>query len=476
MKAIYTTILLVAFSSVFAQEKYAKDELKQDFEYLYSSLKKSSYNMFVNTPEEDYNEAFKSVMTSIPDSLTLIEVYRLFQPFVALAGLGHCHLDYPFQRLYGTYLQNGGLLFPLNVQIEGDKVFVKNNYSTNDLIRVGDEILSINGESMQDIMTVVYKYISAENNYFKSTFVDMISLPRMMWILEESSDRYEVKIKNTKGTIKSFNLDPIAAGAFEEAFAKEKSILETDRIIKFNDENAYLKPGPFLNANGTGNTSEIETFNTDEFFYFLDSAYTEIAKNKSANLIIDLRNNSGGNNSHSDEMLSYFANKPFRFCSKFKVKTSQMAKKFWKKVNDTTNTTLKKQILSHKDGEVFESEIPFCEPKPDSLKFKGNVYVLINRYSFSQASITAAMIQDYKFGIVIGEETADPAMYGSIHQFDLPNTKIAVSYPKALIVRPSGKVTLKGTVPDYVVANNVFSEKDEILDFTLELIRNSLGK
>ena len=98
-------------------------------------------------------------------------------------------------------------------------------------------------------------------------------------------------------------------------------------------------------------------------------------------LIIDLRYNPGGDNSFSEYMISYFADKPFSFTSKFSVKTSQITKEWWKNIDTPEHQELKKQILSLENGTRFDAQIPEINPHPDSIRFKGKVYVIINRYS-----------------------------------------------------------------------------------------------
>jgi len=54
--------------------------------------------------------------------------------------------------------------------------------------------------------------------------------------------------------------------------------------------------------------------------------------------------------------------------------------------------------------------------------------------------------------------------------FKLPNTKSTVQYPKGFAVRPSGDASLRGVVPDHIVYDNEFIDKDEILEYTIKLI------
>ena len=96
---------------------------------------------------------------------------------------------------------------------------------------------------------------------------------------------------------------------------------------------------------------------------------------------------------------------------------------------------------------------------------------MIDRYSYSNAVSLAAIVQDYNFGLIVGERTADVASsYGATHEFKLPNSQLSVSYPKAFIIRPNGDRTLKGVTPHVSIADNIFTETDEILDFTIKYV------
>jgi C-terminal processing protease CtpA/Prc len=101
------------------------------------------------------------------------------------------------------------------------------------------------------------------------------------------------------------------------------------------------------------------------------------------------------------------------------------------------------------------------------LKFKGRVYVLINRFSGSQAIEVPAMIQYYGFGKLIGERTS-PMMSANGRQFKLPNTQLTVTFPEAYY---GDTLMSKGVIPDYLINDDLLTEKDEILDFTLNLIK-----
>lgn len=294
-----------------------------------------------------------------------------------------------------------------------------------------------------------------------------------MWEVCGRSDSYEVVIKK-KAYLKVVKLNAIPAAEFDKVNKGITETLHFERGFRFlNDETAYYHPGIFLNT-GAQSTSDHASFDKGEFIKFLDSSFLQIHLHKSKFLIIDLRGNPGGDDSYSDPMVAYFANKPFWYCSRFSIKTSELTKQFWKDVTDTTLSTIKEAILSHKDGEIFDVPLPTYQPRTDSLPFSGKVYVLINRYSYSNAATTPALIQDYGFGKIVGEATADcPTLYAAIHDFKLSHTQLSVSYPKAFMVRPNGNTGFKGVQPDYKIDEDDMTKDDKVLQKTLDIIKNN---
>jgi len=128
--------------------------------------------------------------------------------------------------------------------------------------------------------------------------------------------------------------------------------------------------------------------------------------------------------------------------------------------------------MTLEDGTRFDIELNTTQPRNDDLAFKGDVTALIDRFSFSNAASVAAIVQDYEFGVLVGEETSDtPSSCGAIHAFNLPNTEMGVVFPKACMIRPSGDTRLRGVIPDHKVSDDPFTQEDEILEAALQLIQ-----
>jgi len=478
---ILTTVVFAQISFGQQQTKYSAEQVRTDFEYLYKTLDASHYDLYLNTKKEVFDKEFKRISESITDSLTLLQINRLFLPFVSLSKESHCSLELPFREYYTNYIRSGGTLFPFNVYFNDNRVFVLDNFSSDTSILSGDEIISINGKLIKEIMKGLYKSLGGENDYTKNIMIEAISFPRILWMINGEDKNYNVSIKKHNGREINNNISSIPSWEFEGKMAKKKPLpfMNQSRTFEYINDIAYLRPGTFYNA-PKYEASQVkinsDMFDNKEYIQLLDSCFTVIHNKHTQVLIIDLRGNPGGSATFSNPMVAFFAIEPFTIGTKFLVRTSEISKNFWKDMNEIYPLfiDIKKEIMSKENGSRFEmlTSKYKVQPRTDSLKFKGSVYVLINRFSGSQAIEVPAMIQHYGFGKLIGERTS-PMMSANGRQFRLLNTQLTVTFPEAYY---GDTLMSKGVIPDYAINDDVLTEKDEILDYTLKLIRDSKDK
>ncbi|MEM6685220.1 MAG: S41 family peptidase [Bacteroidota bacterium] len=448
-------VLFVTLSFGQNRTQFSKQEILNDLQYLYTSLQDTHYNLYLYTTKTAFDQNYQSVKNSIQnDSLSLLETTNALQRVIVAANNGHTEIEFPAQS-YRRYGDNGGTVFPLEIAFENGSYFVRKNWSDEQKIEVGSKILSINGRSMEAILAKIYPQVSAERLYFKHAKIEVYSFPRYYWQVfgEETEFTVEIASKNNRQTytLNSINL-------IEDFEMKRKEVLNASMQLSFYRRTAYLNPGDF---------------GGDEPAYqqFIDDAFAQIQLENVSNLIIDLRNNGGGNDSFSDYLVSYIADKPFRWTSKYEVKSSAILKKHIR-ASKNSNSEFSRAILSHKNGDVFEYTFKEQQPQPKDKRFKGMVFVLVNRQSHSQATVTAAQIQDYKFGVIIGEETGEySSLCASQLKYKLPNTNIEVKVSKGFMRRINGTVSKKGVQPDVVIQDHLVDEKDEILTDVLGIIR-----
>jgi len=227
----------------------------------------------------------------------------------------------------------------------------------------------------------------------------------------------------------------------------------------------YLRPGPFYNAEAkTG----AEGWDVSGFRAFVGDAFQRFLAAGVERLVVDLRGNPGGDNLFSDVMVAWFADRPFRFASRFDVRVSPEAVAANRERIERDAAAagpISRQFAElyarSRSGASAEFAVPLAEPRAGE-RFHGKVFLLVDRQSYSNAVAVAALVQDYGFGTIVGEATSDMAStYGAMEKFSLPNTGIAAGFPKAHIVRPNGDTRSRGVTPDVEIPVPVVQTPDD---------------
>lgn len=439
------------------------NELQADLDYLYQSLQAAHVNLYANMEKAEMDREFATRRARLVQSMSAKEARIFFQRFVALGKIAHAKIDLPFESFL-LMLKDGGAVFPLDLKVKDGAFYVVANDSGIDAIQAGDQLLAINDVPMATWSRRLGAYESADTKTMLHGFFEF-KFPFLMWLEVGEVSSFKVTVANAAKQTKTIEV-PARDRAFMRAVQQKRKdglALDGGRSYRVIGEGiGYLRPGPFFNIESD------DVWDTAPFHAFIDKAFTDLSSKSVRALIIDLRDNPGGDNGFSDHMLAWFADKPFRFASGFDIKvspqtTASNAKRVSPDKPHSISAQYARAFAQRERGEVFA--FPIAEAKPrQGVRFTRPVYVLINRHSYSNAVFVAAMVQDYGFGTVIGEETSDLASsYGAMEHFTLPNTEITVGYPKAHIVRPSGDTTIRGVVPDIAIETPLIETNDDVV-------------
>jgi hypothetical protein len=93
--------------------RYSRSDVRAELAYLYDTLQAVSYDLYRVTAKPEFDEAYKDLYESISAPLTALDINRRFQPFIALAGLSHCKIEFPSEA-YRHWYESGGKFFPLD--------------------------------------------------------------------------------------------------------------------------------------------------------------------------------------------------------------------------------------------------------------------------------------------------------------------------------------------------------------------------
>ena len=458
---------LIAFTLIFSvaaalaraegappERRFAVPEVKADFAELYQRLAASHFDLYARRSRAEYDALFARMQAAFDKPLTATEMRVAFQRFMAFGNVAHARIEFPADA-YGAYRDAKGRVMPLFARFIEGRAFVTENGSDAP-ISPGEEIRALNGEPFDAWRRRLAANISADNDYMTDTLLEN-RFGRLLWLELGAIDHFQLTLGRPGGAAGEISIPARTRDEILASLSRRPAALDLDwnaRTFKMVGSVGYLRPGPFYN----NDPNATNIWDTIQFKAFIDDAFTQLLSAKARAVVIDLRNNPGGDNSFSDLMVAWFATKPFRFCRDFLIRQSEAAvASNAKRVAlaagnpDAISAKLAAAYAAHRNGDVFSFEIPIVAPRTGE-RFTGKVYLLINRHSYSNTVQVAALAQDYRFATILGEETSDLATtYGAMEQFTLSRSGIDVGFPKAQIIRVNGDTPPRGVVPDIAI-------------------------
>ncbi len=187
-----------------------------------------------------------------------------------------------------------------------------------------------------------------------------------------------------------------------------------------------------------------------------------------------------------DELLKYLANKPFRQIEKIEQRLVpeffELCEQYGLNINrimaDEYGIDLEKLKSrgDYKHGMTVAGQGQFKNPYGLSDRFKGSIYLLIAKPTFSAASNFASAVKYFEIGTLIGQETSGKKdHYGQIVPIQLPNSGLNGQVSTAHFITVGGMEDSGGVKPDYEVRQkpkDTAKGVDTVLEFTLDLISN----
>jgi C-terminal processing protease CtpA/Prc len=154
-----------------------------------------------------------------------------------------------------------------------------------------------------------------------------------------------------------------------------------------------------------------------------------------------VRQNGGGDDDMwMQGILRYIADKPYRWASRYEKKVTPGHVDAGQKVGDIVHGSIDRMIQPQLD---------------DPLHYRGKVYLLVGRQTYSSAVLFSNTVQDFKFGTIAGQGgIVRTAQSGGIQSFTLPNSGLAVTAPRFILTRPSGETTPTFVEPDVSVTDD----------------------
>jgi hypothetical protein len=461
-------------------KKYSKEALQEDYTLLRNILQKKHPTLYWYTSKDSMNYYFDTGYKSITDSMTELQFgWQILAPLTANIHCGHT--SFSMSKGWEHFIKNKTIpSFPLFLKIWKDTMMVIGNLNhKNRLIQNGSFITSINGMKNADLVNYMFHFLvedgySENVNYIRLS-VDFPYFHRNIFGLYK---KYQVDYTDSNG-IEKKTLIPYYAPEVDtvKKQKKEKKIYERNRTRQ-----ERLQDIRSLQYDSLFALMTVNSFSKGHLKNFFRRSFREMRKNKTKNLVIDIRANGGGDIIKSVFLTKYLRDKSFKVADTAYA-ISNTLKPYTKYISGGFFNNIGLFFVTHKekDGKYHFGywERHRFYPKRKN-HFDGNIFVLTNGFTFSASSLFCNAVKGQKNVKLVGEETGG-GWYGNsgimIPNITLPNTKLRVRLPFFKLVQYD-HIPVKGTgvIPDVYVGPNwrdILKGRDSKIDKVKEMIEEN---
>ena len=408
---------------------YSAAEVEEDFDQLVAFFENNNPGIFVDP--KVLRDTIAAQRALIRDGMTEMEILYLLQPVVAAYNDGHSFIFNSLET-YEYNIENAKFLpFDVNV-VEGELYITGSTFEYD--VELGSRILTINGDTASEIFAKFILSFPTDganesslyyhlNDNFRGRYFRFYDNPETFTI---EYIEYSTGIQK-EVVVEGMLWDDIYADVVQEEYIPWEA--------EYTDTYAIMTLNTFYPTS---------TRTQDMFYNFFEEFFTEVDSRGIQNVILDLRDNGGGDPRIASDLFSYLAaySQPYH--------------------SDRAYGSL---------PELKQNQ-PLSSPH-----FDGNVYTLIGGGSFSSTGHFVSLMKHQNIGLFIGEESEGSYVCTAMGMsIELNNTNIWVESSTEIFevdVDIEAFTYGRGIMPDYEVSltlDDYLNGTDSVLEYAINLI------
>lgn len=432
------------------------EQLIADVDFYLKTLEEAHANPYARISAKGLRARAEEIKSRIrrQGAMTQKEFWLLFTRLVGAIQDSHSNVVDP--RFFIKPEDDTTKYFPIRTVYIDGKIVVKESFA-DEKIEKGAVIKSVNGIPSDELIRKISEHRSGvERERVESAVLwlwvgaaEIFGRPNEFTVA--FADGRTVQVRGLR--LPEFIQRENAARAANPSAAVKDSPLEL-KLLKGGV--AYLNSTTF-------------SYDLEKYRALLKDVFTQIQSAGVRKLIIDVRTNTGGNSALGDALIDMFNSKPYRHYSMRWKRSAQYVEEMKRR-----KIPVPDDYLALRPGEMLSGESQVVKPGANPLRFKGRVYVLSAKETFSSGQMFLAVVKDNGLATVVGEENNEPVCsYGEIFFFNLPHSRLRTSVSVKYFIPPAGCKDARGVLPDIPVNRQVadyVTGRDAILEATLNLI------
>lgn len=398
MKKLVILILAVmGISAARAQKVPATLTPEQKLFGLSTLWSEAKYNeaFFDNIGEAKWDSAYRAFIRPVMETPDDYAYARELQRFCALLRDGHSRVHYSNAPIITTFFDKFQWYLSC---IEGKPIVKSISSKWQKEIPVGSEIVEVNGmPAAEYIEKKVIPYISSSTDYVRMDNAVMLMFQSL------KGDSYQVKIKTPAGKTVDMKLTHEVRPE-----VKADPMYPARPEWKLMEVKWYPGDIAYVALNSFGNPQIVEEF---------EAAFPELKKAKK--LIIDLRNNGGGNTDTGARILTRLTPDTLLVGSRWCTRVHNPAYKSWSRnvtARDTVGSAFKKKAYLVATRQLFEHNGPYLYDVPkERERLVVPTVLLIGHNTASAAEDFLILADGQKHMVKMGQHsngsTGNPIFY-----------------------------------------------------------------